>query len=107
MAQTDDNVEEELQAVKEDLNSLHKDVQALLGALGSEKETTMRDFKERLADRARVRAEQIRRSLEQAARHCSRVGENIQRHMSQHPVKSVLIALAAGALLGRLIGRER
>lgn len=107
MPQTEDNVEQELKAVKDDLTSLHKDVKALLGALGSEKETTMREFKDRLAEQARDKAEQLRRSVERAARYCSKTGEHVRRSMGHRPVTSVLIALAAGAVIGRLLGRER
>ena len=104
--QTND-VEQEMQAVKDDLQSLRKDVRALLGALGSEKEQTMRDLKDRVADEARVRAQQVRRSMERAARYCQKAGSRARDQMSERPVTSVLIALAAGALIGRLLGRER
>jgi ElaB/YqjD/DUF883 family membrane-anchored ribosome-binding protein len=107
MANDDDGMEQELQAVKDDLSSLHRDVKALLSAVGTQKDTEMRDFKDRLADEARFRAEQIRRRLERAARYCGKATEGARRGMSQRPVTSVLIALAAGSVLGRLLGRER
>ncbi len=98
-----EKVSEEFQTVKDDLNALRQDVQALLSAVGSEKEQKMRDIKDRLCEQG----ERLKRHMEHAAKYCGKASEQVRRQLSEHPVKSVLIALAAGAVVGRLLGRER
>jgi ElaB/YqjD/DUF883 family membrane-anchored ribosome-binding protein len=98
-----ERVSEEFATVKDDLNALRQDVQALLSALGSEKEQKMSDIRDRLCERA----ENIKRHMQHAAKYCGKAGEKVCQRMSEHPVKSVLIALAAGAVVGRLLGRNR
>ncbi len=98
-----DNVEQEIQAVKEDLNHLRGDIQALIRATGSEKEKKMRELKDRLCDAG----EYLKKRLDRVGKMAAKTCDQARRNMSESPVRSVLIALAAGAVIGRLIGSRR
>ncbi len=98
------NVQEELQVLKNDLNKLRGDVTDLVGvlkALGLEKIDETRGSVE---EELEAQRERLRVLLAQAKERGRGAADEIEQHVNEHPIGSLLTAFGIGYILAKLSG---
>lgn len=106
----DPNAADELRSLKEDLERLRSDVGDLLRSLKGLGEERIRDAKTRLREAAadfESRAEQqFKDAYERVAEEGKRVADLGRVQVEKRPLTSVLVAFAAGIVVGKLFSRR-
>lgn len=97
---------DDIAALKNDLAALRKDVGALAKTLGEQASATSDDKMAQLKERVAA----LRSELEGAAKTARARGAegvaSVERHIEEKPLQSMLIALGAGLLIGKLLDRR-
>ncbi|MBC7135137.1 DUF883 family protein [Oceanibaculum nanhaiense] len=97
---------DDIQALKNDLAALRKDIGALAKTVGDQASTTSDDAMDGLKERIAA----LRSELEGAAKSARARGAEgvaaVEHHIEQKPLQSMLIALGAGLLIGKLLDRR-
>ena len=98
------NVQEELQVLKDDLSKLRGDVADLVGvlkALGLEQVDATRESVE---DELQAQRERLRALLARARERGRGAADELEQHVNEHPVGSLLTAFGIGYILAKLSG---
>lgn len=99
------NVQEELQVLRDDVTKLRSDIASLvdvLKELGLQKAHEARDT---LEDEFDVQKEKLRARFNSAREHGKGTVEDLEQHVTEHPLSSVLTAFGIGFILAKLSGR--
>ena len=99
------NIQDEVQAIKNDINQIRADVQLLIEELKKEGLRKVGETRSHLEDELDEQKERLRASLNRA-RDCG-LGtvDDLERHVNDHPLGSLLTAFGIGYLLARLSGK--
>jgi ElaB/YqjD/DUF883 family membrane-anchored ribosome-binding protein len=101
---------EQLDAVKGDLHALRSDLKGLRDVFKSNSRNALKDAGQRIAQATRDRMEQLREMAERGMYQASEYGKKAlgrtARKIEERPITSVLIAIGAGLLIGRLLRRR-
>lgn len=103
---TNTDFQQEMDAVKQDLKDLRKDLRDLLSALGAEGGERAEDLKQRLIEQARLRAEQVRAGAAHVCDYGRQVAQQAGECVERHPIGAIATALGAGIILGWLLLRR-
>lgn len=97
---------DDIAALKNDLAALRKDIGALAKTVGEQASTTSDDAMDALKEKIAA----LRSELEGAAKTVRARGAEgvaaVEHHIEQKPLQSMLIALGAGLLIGKLLDRR-
>lgn len=97
---------DDIAALKNDLAALRKDIGALAKTVGEQTSATSDDAMNALREKIAT----LRSELEGAAKTARARGAEgiatVERHIEQKPLQSMLIALGAGLLIGKLLDRR-
>jgi ElaB/YqjD/DUF883 family membrane-anchored ribosome-binding protein len=102
--------QQQLDAVKGDLRALRSDMKGLSDVFKSNSRNALRDAGERFAQATRERMEHLRGMAQDYMERTREYGKKTLNRTAQYiehrPISSVLIALGAGLLIGRLLKRR-
>lgn len=97
---------DDIEALKNDLAALRKDISALAKTVGDQASTTSDDTMDMLKEKIAA----LRTEIEGAAKSVRARGAegvaSVERHIEEKPLQSMLIALGAGLLIGKLLDRR-
>lgn len=98
------NVQEELQVLKDDISRLRKDVSDMTGILKNLGMEKLDETRETLEDELKAQREKLRLLLAQARERGRSAADDLEQHVSDHPLGSLLTAFGIGYLLAKLSG---
>ncbi len=104
---TDRVIDEELQAMKDDLADLRRDLKALLRATRTESSSRLHDLGDRLRGFTEEGAARLRHGVDHARGYGRVASEQAHKTVADHPLVTMLTAVGVGMALGRLVGRRR
>lgn len=97
---------DDIEALKKDLAALRKDIGALAKTVGDQASASSDDTMDMLKEKIAA----LRTEIEGAARTARARGAegvaSVERHIEEKPLQSMLIALGAGLLIGKLLDRR-
>ncbi|MEX1032999.1 MAG: hypothetical protein WDZ30_06530 [Cellvibrionaceae bacterium] len=97
------NLNKEIDTLKEDIVKLSNDVAALLGVFKDLGAETVGDAANSLNEEVAKRREEFRETLLGAKAQGDKVAEGLEEEIVQHPLRSVLVAFGVGYVLAKLM----
>ena len=101
---TDKAFNEEIDALKADIANLRGDIAKLADAVLGAADEKINEAREQMNDQARETREDFQRKVDEALDRGRRTLDDLDEHVREHPVGSLLTAFGAGLLIAMLLG---
>jgi ElaB/YqjD/DUF883 family membrane-anchored ribosome-binding protein len=98
------NVQEELQILKDDVAKLRSDISDLVGVLKQLGVTKINEARGSLEEEIEEQREKLRAGLNRARERGKGAADEFEQHVTEHPVGSLLTAFGVGYILAKLSG---
>ena len=99
--------EKAVESLSKDLKDLRADMKVLAGAFKDRARERFGDAKESVSECATHHLDQLHEAAEDIGRACRQGVATVSEKIEKRPITSLLAAVGAGIILGRLLGRCR
>lgn len=103
VAEATANLKKDIDALKEGLADLRKDMSEVVGSVYDLGKHSAGDAREKAQAEIEKRLEQLKEAYETIQKKGSSAAESLHKTLEERPVTSVLIALGFGLLLGKIL----